>query len=89
MALGATRTQIDSAGGTIIGPGVSTVLVNGFPISVLGDVVAGHGDNQHAAASMLIGGPRKVLANGMPVVRRGDPATCGDTSTGSSNVIIG
>lgn len=89
MAQGATRTLTDSAGGLIVGPGVSSVLVNGFPISVLGDAVAGHGENQHAAASMLIGSPRSVLAGGQPVIRGGDPATCGHISTGSSNVLIG
>jgi len=89
MAQGATRILIDSAGGTILGPGVSNVLVNNFPISVLGDGIAPHGENQHAASSMLIGGPRNVLAGGRPVVKRGDPATCGHTSTGSNNVLIG
>lgn len=89
MAQGATRTLTDSAGGLIVGPGASNVLVNGFPVSVLGDAVAGHGENQHAASSMLIGSPRTVFAGGLPVIRQGDPATCGHTSTGSSNVLIG
>lgn len=89
MALGITRTFIDSAGGTIIGPGVNNVLANGFPVSVMGDAVSGHGENQHSASSMLIGGPRKVLAGGRQVIRQGDPATCGHTSTGSGNVLIG
>ena len=79
----------DVAGGLILGPGVSSVLVNSLPISVLGDAVAGHGENQHAASSMLIGGPRSVLAGGKPVVKQGDPSTCGHTTTGSGNVLIG
>ena len=89
MALGAARTLQDVAGGLILGPGVSSVLVNSLPISVLGDAVAGHGENQHAASSMLIGGPRSVLAGGKPVVRQGDPSTCGHITTGSGNVLIG
>ncbi len=89
MAQGAARTLQDVAGGLILGPGVSSVLVNSLPISVLGDAVAGHGENQHAASSMLIGGPRSVLAGGKPVVKQGDPSTCGHTTTGSGNVLIG
>ena len=89
MAQGAARTLQDVAGGLILGPGVPSVLVNSLPISVLGDAVAGHGENQHAASSMLIGGPRSVLAGGKPVVKQGDPSTCGHTTTGSGNVLIG
>ena len=89
MAQGAARTLLDSAGGLIIGPGESTVLVNSMPISVLGDAITSHGENQHLAASMLIGSPRSVLAGGVPVVRQGDPSTCGHISTGSGNVLIG
>jgi len=88
MALGATRALLDTAGGLIVG-GEPSVLVNNMPISVLGDAVVGHGENQHAAASMLIGGPRTVIAGGIPVVRQGDPATCGHISLGSLNVLIG
>lgn len=40
---GATRTEIDTAGGTITGPGVASVLVNGYPISIEGDIVTPHG----------------------------------------------
>ncbi len=89
MAQGATRTLTDTAAGTILGPGVSSVLVNGFSVSVLGSAVAGTGENQHAGEAMLIGGPRSGLAGGQPVIKQGDPATCGHTSTGSSNVLIG
>lgn len=84
---GAARAFQDSAGGTIIG-GAPSVLVNGFPVSVMGDGVVTHGENQHEAAAMMIGSP-SVLAGGLPVVRMGDPASCGHIATGSANVIIG
>jgi uncharacterized Zn-binding protein involved in type VI secretion len=89
MARGAARALQDSAGGMIMGPGAPSVLVNSMPISVMGDVVAGHGDNQHSSAAMLIGGPRTVIAGGKQVVVQGDPATCGHICTGSGNVLIG
>lgn len=46
---GATRVGKDTAGGLIIGPGEPTVLVNGYPISIRGDLIAGHGKSPHDA----------------------------------------
>ena len=58
---GATRVGKDIAGGVILGPGEITVLVNGFPISLLGDAVARHGDDEHEAA-VMVGASTNVLA---------------------------
>ena len=58
---GASRVGQDSAGGLILGPGEPTVLVNGFPISLRGDAVAGHGDSPHNAPTMT-GGSNNVFA---------------------------
>jgi len=58
---GAARVGKDVAGGVILGPGVPTVLVNGFPISLRGDAVAGHGQNEHAGPTMTVGS-NNVLA---------------------------
>lgn len=85
---GVSRVGVDSAGGIILGPGVPSVVVNGSAISVKGDSVAGHGDNPHAAPTM-VGGSGSVIAGGKGVVRAGDAASCGDTASGSSNVIAG
>lgn len=60
---GASRVGLDIAGGVVLGPGEITVLVNGFPISLLGDAVAGHGDPPHNAPIMT-GGSFNVLAGG-------------------------
>ncbi len=43
---GATRVKKDTAGGLINGPGNPTVLVNGDPISVVGDTIEPHGDHE-------------------------------------------
>lgn len=85
----AGRVGTDSAGGTIVGPGEPTVLINGAPASVLGDAVAGHGPATHASATM-VQGSGTVMIGGKPACRMGDTASCGDPLTpGSSDVIIG
>lgn len=84
---GAARALQDSAGGLIIG-GASSVLVNNMPASIMGDAVTSHGENQHQSASMIVGSPT-VFAQGLPVVRQGDPSSCGHIATGSSNVLVG
>ena len=58
---GASRVGKDIAGGTILGPGHKTVTVNKFIISLRGDAVAGHGQNEHAGPTMT-GGSNNVFA---------------------------
>ncbi len=58
---GASRVGKDVAGGVILGPGAPRVLVNNFPLSLNGDAVAGHGQNEHAGPTMT-GGSTNVLA---------------------------
>jgi uncharacterized Zn-binding protein involved in type VI secretion len=58
---GASRVGKDVAGGVVLGPGEPTVLVNGFPISLRGDRVAGHGDPPHSSPTMT-GGSNNVFA---------------------------
>ena len=77
------------AGGLITGPGATTVLVEGTPLSVVGDTVAPHGLAPHNA-SVIISGSTTVLAEGQPVDRVGDGASCGHVvSTGSATVQVG
>jgi uncharacterized Zn-binding protein involved in type VI secretion len=85
---GVSRVGVDSAGGIILGPGIASVIVNGAPVSVIGDSVAGHGTGPHAGPTM-VGGSGTVIAGGIGVVRAGDAASCGDTASGSSDVIAG
>lgn len=85
---GVSRVGVDSAGGIILGPGVPSVIVNGAPISVIGDAVTGHGSEPHAGP-VMVGGSGTVFAGGIGVVRAGDAASCGDTASGSSDVVAG
>ena len=77
-----------TAGGPIIGPGAPTVLVNGTPVSVLGDAVTPHGDSVHASAK-IVSSSFTVLAQGKGIVRSGDSASCGHFVSAGSNVIVG
>lgn len=81
---GIARVGVDTAGGTILGGGQSTVFVNGSLAAVIGDAVAGHGIGPHANPTM-VQGSSDVFAEGIGVCRAGDAASCGDTATGSSD----
>ena len=50
QGMGVCRVGIDSAGGIIVGPGNPRVTVEGVPISVAGDLIAGHGESPHSSA---------------------------------------
>jgi len=84
---GATRKQIDSAGGKLI-EGSSNVFVNGKSLVRKGDRVQSHGRANHSN-SRMIQGSSNVFCNGKPVCRKGHKASCGHQATGSSNVFIG
>jgi uncharacterized Zn-binding protein involved in type VI secretion len=88
MSLGIARCFRDTAGGIIIGGQCSSVLVNGFPASVLSDPVSGHGKNKHAGPEMVTASST-VFCEGLPVCRMTDIASCGHSATGSNNVSAG
>lgn len=85
---GVSRVSINDASGQITGPGASTVFAQGGKVSLKGDNVAGHGKPPHNAPTM-VGSSSTVFANGKPVVRAGDNATCGHVANGSSTVFAG
>ena len=87
---GAARVGTDTAGGTQLGGGQSTVYVDGALWVVQGDAVAPHGPPTppHQAATMT-GASATVFAGGLPVCRAGDAASCGHASTGSATVFAG
>ena len=89
---GAARVNDDSAGGTQLGGGQSTVYVEGALWVVQGDALASHAPcptvPSHCAATMT-GASATVFAGGLAVCRAGDSASCGHASTGSTTVFAG
>ncbi|RKH59548.1 PAAR domain-containing protein [Corallococcus aberystwythensis] len=79
-------------GGTIVGPGVSTVLIGGMPASVVGDThVCSLPPNAHQpTASPFTSGSSTVLISGLPAVRTTDSCACGAmAAVGSPMVQLG
>ena len=72
----------------IIGPGAPTVIADGAPVSTMFDEVTPHGEPPHAK-SVITNGSATVIAAGRPVVRNGDPASCGHVVVSASMVIVG
>lgn len=85
---GISRVGQDSAGGIITGSGASSVYVNDKNISLINDSVTPHAPpkSPHTASPKIVSASSTVFANGKPVVRQGDSASCGHTTSGSSNV---
>jgi uncharacterized Zn-binding protein involved in type VI secretion len=83
--------DVSNHGGTIIGPGVSTVLIGGKPAAVAGDLhvcvlpPAGH---QPTVSAFPVGSPT-VLIGGRPALRTTDACLCGAMAAlGEPTVLI-
>jgi len=86
---GIARVNTDIAGGLIVGPGSSTMVVDGKPVSFIGDVVSTHGNSPHTSPSLIAGGSTTMLVDGQIPAMQGSQAACGHTvSPGSSKMII-
>lgn len=73
----------------VVGPGVPTILVEGSPISTIGDAVAPHGEPPHTSSVVLTGAPR-ILAAGKPITVVSSATSCGHPITfGSPTVVAG
>ncbi|MFH1373535.1 MAG: PAAR domain-containing protein [bacterium] len=79
-------------GGTITGPGVSTVLISGKPAAVVGDMhVCVLPPNSHQpTVSVFPAGSVTVLIGGRPALRTSDACICGAmAAVGDPTVLIG
>lgn len=81
MAVPISLVGMSQAGGVITGPGCPAFRINGLPVSLLGDDVAGHGTGAHAGPKMVQGSAWMTL-NGIPVVHTGDLASCSHQANG-------
>jgi len=89
---GAARVGDTTAhGGTVVGPGVATVLIAGMPAAVVGDMHACViPPPSHVPTSPFVAGSATVLVQGRPAQRAGDPCGCGaSVVVGSPTVVIG
>jgi uncharacterized Zn-binding protein involved in type VI secretion len=77
----------DTAGGDLI-PSQSSVYANKELVIVDGDSVKSHGSSPHNAATVTAGS-KNVFIGEKAVVNKDDSATCGHTTTGSSDVDVG
>lgn len=73
-----------------LGPGATTVLVNGRPVALTGDFYPPHNCGKAVHMGTIAGGSSKVIINGRPCARIGDMISCGSVvAQGSGNVIAG
>jgi uncharacterized Zn-binding protein involved in type VI secretion len=92
MPAAARVGDITNHGGTIVGPGVSTVLIGGQPAAVAGDThVCPLPPNSHQpTVSVFPAGSATVLIGGKPALRTTDACICGAmVAVGDPTVMIG
>ena len=75
---GAARvTDPTTHGGTVVGPGVATVLIGSMPAAVVGDMHACVINPGHPPTTPFTVGSTTVMVGGRPAIRRGDVCGCG------------
>jgi uncharacterized Zn-binding protein involved in type VI secretion len=92
MPFAARVGDVSTHGGTIVGPGVSTVLIAGMPAAVVGDlhVCALPPTGHQPTASPFTSGSSTVLVAGRPAVRSTDACACGAmAAVGAPTVTVG
>lgn len=82
--------DVTTHGGTVVGPGVATVLIGGMPAAVMGDLHACViPPPSHIPSSPFTLGSATVLIQGRPAVRAGDVCACGaSVAVGAPTVVI-
>ena len=91
MPAAARVGDVSNHGGTIVGPGVATVLIGGMPAAVAGDthVCSLPPSSHQPTASPFPAGSATVLIGGMPALRVTDTCGCGAmAAVGEPTVII-
>jgi uncharacterized Zn-binding protein involved in type VI secretion len=92
MPAAARVGDITNHGGTIVGPGVATVLIASMPAAVAGDMhVCSLPPNAHQpTASPFPSGSSTVMIGGVPALRTTDSCICGAmAAVGEPTVQIG
>lgn len=85
-------TDVSTHGGTIVGPGMPTVLIGSLPAAVVGDnhVCPIPPNTGHITVSPFLTGSATVLIGGLPALRTTDACLCGAMGAiGEPTVLIG
>lgn len=91
MPAAARVSDTTSHGGTVIGPGMSTVMIGGLPAAVMGDLHACviPSPPPHPPSTPFVSGAATVLIGGRPALRQGDMSACGaSVVTGELTVVL-
>jgi len=91
MPAAARVGDVSNHGGTITGPGVSTVLIGGMPAAVVGDlhVCALPPPGHVPTVSPFPAGSTTVMVAGRPAIRTSDACICGAmAAVGEPTVMI-
>lgn len=91
MPAAARVGDVSNHGGTIVGPGVATVLIGGMPAAVAGDthVCSLPPSGHQPTVSVFPAGSTSVLIGGIPALRITDACICGAmAAVGEPTVII-
>jgi len=92
MPAAARVTDTSTHGGTILGPGVATVLVGGMPAAVATDqhVCSLPPTGHQPTVSPFPSGSSSVMIGGLPALRTSDTCLCGaGAAVGEPTVVIG
>ncbi len=92
MPAAARVTDTSTHGGTLVGPGVATVMIGGRPAAVATDnhVCVIPPPNHVPTVSPFPSGSTTVLIGGLPALRAGDTCICGaSAAVGEPTVLIG
>ena len=90
MPSAARVSDVTVHGGSVVGPGVPTVLVGGLPAAVLGDLHSCPIPLPHPPVTPFVVGSGTVLIGGRPALRAGDTCACGaSVAVGLPTVLIG
>ena len=92
MAAAARVSDTTTHGGTIVGPGVATVLIGSMPAAVATDshVCVLDPTTHQPTVSSFPSGSTTVLIGGLPALRTSDTCICGaGAAVGSPTVLIG
>lgn len=91
MPAAVRMADMTNHGGTVLGPGVATVLIGGMPAAVAGDThVCVIPPPSHIPVSLFPMGSATVLIGGKPAIRTSDVCLCGAmAAVGLPTVMIG